>query len=52
MKTRIIILIAVCAILTLSFTFVVGNKNVRNTGETTYNDTEAPVGGLASEEIR
>jgi hypothetical protein len=52
MKTRIIILIAVCAILTLSFTFVVVKKPASNGNATTYSETDAPVGGLASEEIR
>jgi hypothetical protein len=52
MKTRIVILIGICALLTLSFTFVVQTKNHESVTKNEPVNAEAPVGGLASEEIQ
>jgi hypothetical protein len=50
MKTRIILLIAVSAIATLSFTFAV--NSTADNKVAAKEDVKAPVGGLASDEIR
>lgn len=46
MKTKTLLLIAVAAVVTLSFTFV-ASKKVTNTKEAT--NSQAPIGGFVSE---
>lgn len=46
MKTKIILFLTVCAIITLSFSFVSSNKN-QNNASAVKADTSAPIGGLS-----
>jgi len=52
MKTKIIILIAISAVVTLSFTFASAKKTTPSSSATVSNKTvdEAPIGGFAMED--
>jgi hypothetical protein len=51
MKTRVVILLAVSAIVTLSFTFAsVKESDKKQVSSTTERAADAPVGGLGSED--
>ncbi len=52
MKTKIIILIAISAVVTLSFTFASAKKNVTSSSLSPSNKVsdEAPIGGFAMED--
>jgi hypothetical protein len=51
MKTRILLFLAISAILTLSFTFISVNSSKKvNAIEQTDNTSEEPVGGFISED--
>ena len=52
MKTRIITLLAISAIATLSFTFKTGNKAPKKAAKQTTEQKEAnePIGGFVSED--
>ena len=50
MKTKAIILVALTAIVTLSFTFASVNKPAEVKKETTHQKQDAPAGGLVSED--
>lgn len=53
MKTKLVILIALSAIATLSFTFVATKgKESKNEPVATTHETNGPAGGLISEETR
>jgi hypothetical protein len=50
MKSKIFILIAVCAVVTLSFTFNSVKKSENKVEQQTSSNDNAPAGGLASED--
>jgi hypothetical protein len=50
MKTKALILVAVTAVVTLSFTFVSTSQNQENTVEKTKESYGEPIGGFTSEE--
>lgn len=50
MKTKAIILIAISAIVTLSFTFASVTKTSESKKTSTHQNNDVPVGGLASED--
>jgi hypothetical protein len=54
MKTRIIILLAISAIATLSFTFKAGTKSTgkptKQTAQQTKTESNEPLGGFVSED--
>ena len=50
MKTKLLILVAACAVITLSFTFTSVKKSENKVTEHTSSNDSAPAGGFASED--